>query len=257
MMPRFATVLFDCESTLSTIEGVEELAAAHHAEIVTLTETAMRGEVPLEDVYAKRLELVRPTRNQVVALGRRYIETLVPDAREVCAALSGAGIEIGIISGGLRPAVLDLARALGIRDDAVAAVDIHFDEEDRYAGFDTASPLARSGGKCQVIGQWNPTLPHPIMLVGDGATDLEAAPVVDLLVAFAGVIERPNVVAAAHVVVPSRSLAPILPLALGNVPPTDRGARTTFEKGMMLLEPQYGTFTINRHSRSNDARPDV
>ena len=28
----------------------------------------MRGEVPLEDVYGRRLDLVRPTREQVAAL---------------------------------------------------------------------------------------------------------------------------------------------------------------------------------------------
>ena len=60
-MRPFRTVLFDCDSTLSTIEGIEELAAANRPEIVALTEAAMRGEVPLETVYAKRLELVQPT----------------------------------------------------------------------------------------------------------------------------------------------------------------------------------------------------
>ncbi|MBI4545890.1 MAG: hypothetical protein HY703_11890, partial [Gemmatimonadetes bacterium] len=65
---RFGAVLFDCDSTLSAIEGVEELAAAHRAEVVALTESAMRGQVPLEQVYARRLELARPTRERVAEL---------------------------------------------------------------------------------------------------------------------------------------------------------------------------------------------
>src|ERR671924_404338 len=161
-MPRFGTIIFDCDSTLSAIEGIEELAVAHRTEIVTLTEAAMRGQVPLEDVYARRLELVQPTRSQIAALGRRYIETLVPDAREVFAALRDATIEIRIISGGLRPAVLDVARALGVCDEVVDAVDICFAEDGRYAGFETTSPLARSGGKHQVISRWNSELARPV-----------------------------------------------------------------------------------------------
>ena len=252
-MPHFRTVLFDCDSNLSTIEGIEELAAAHRTEIVALTEAAMRGEVPLENVYGKHLELVRPTREQVVSLGRRYVETLVPDAREACAALRAAGIEVRVISGGLRPAVLELAHALGIVSTAVEAVDVRFDNAGRYAGFDTESPLSRSGGKCEVIARWRESLPRPIMFVGDGATDLEAAPLVDLFVAFVGVVEPPSVAAGAGVVVRSRSLAPIVPLALGGEPPTDPSARTIFEKGMMLLDPRYLTLSTNRHSRSTDA----
>ena len=42
-------------------------------------------------------------------------------------------------------------------------------------------------------------------MVGDGTTDLEARPVVDLFVAFAGVVERPNVVSAADAVVRANS----------------------------------------------------
>ena len=78
------------------------------------------------------------------------------------------------------------------------------------------------------------------MFVGDGATDLEARSEVDLFVAYAGVVDRPAVVAAATVVVRSRSLAPILPLALGDrhLAPLDdlelyeRG-RTMIDEGMV------------------------
>jgi hypothetical protein len=52
------------------------------------------------------------------------------------------------------------------------------------------------------------------MMVGDGSTDLEARPAVDLFVAFTGVVERAGVVAVADVVIRANSLAPLLPLAL-------------------------------------------
>lgn len=237
-MPRFGTVVFDCDSTLSTIEGIEELAAAHRAEVTALTEAAMRGAMALEEVYARRLALVRPRRAEVEALGRRYIETLVPDARETIAALRAEGVQLRVVSGGLLPAILAVTRELGIEDEAVAAVDVRFDRHGHYAGFDAGSPLAYSGGKRVILERWAEELARPVLMVGDGATDLDARPVVDAFVAFAGVIERPLVVAAADVVVRAPSLAPILPIALGGAAPADPAAREAFERGIAWLERQ-------------------
>ena len=232
---RYGSVIFDCDSTLSAIEGIEELAHAHREEIARLTAAAMRGEIPLEDVYGRRLELVRPTREQVDALGDRYVRTLVTDARETIAALLGEGVEVRVMSGGIRQAVVTLALALGLTERAVAAVDVHFDENGEYAGFDRTSPLARSGGKRTILERWVPELPRPIMLVGDGATDLEARPPADTFVAFAGVVERPLVIDAADEVVRAPSLAPVLVLALGGVPPRDPAARLVFDLGKSLM----------------------
>jgi len=212
--PRYRTVLFDCDSTLSAIEGVDELAR-DHPEVHALTEAAMRGEVPLEEVYGRRLEIVRPSRAAVEALGRRYVETMVPGARETVRALREAGVEVRVISGGLRPAVVVLARELGIADDDVAAVDIYFSADGAYAGYDAASPLARSGGKRVVVERWLPELPQPILMVGDGATDLEVRDVVDRFVAFAGVVARPAVIAVADEVIREFSLLPLIELVLG------------------------------------------
>jgi phosphoserine phosphatase len=213
---RFGTVIFDCDSTLSSIEGIEELAREHRAEIEAMTEEAMRGTVPLEHVYARRLALVRPPRGRVLALGQRYIDTLVPGTRETVATLLAAGVHVRVISGGLKQAVLIVARELGIEESAVDAVDVYFGEDGAYSGFDVASPLAASGGKRIVIESMRPEIPHPIMLVGDGATDEEAMPAVDAFVAFAGVAYRPAVVAAADYVIRDRSLTPIIQLALDN-----------------------------------------
>lgn len=233
-MPRFRSVVFDCDSTLSAIEGIDELAIAHREEIGRLTDAAMRGEVPLEDVYGRRLALVKPTREAVDALGALYVERLVPDAREVVAALQAEGIDVRIVSGGLRPAVLAAARAVGVRDDAVEAVDVYFDSAGHYAGFDEQSPLARAGGKRVVLERWT-ELPRPVMFVGDGVTDLEARPVVDCFVAFAGVVERAAVVAAADAVVRSASLAPVLALALDERRPADAHAAALFDRGASLM----------------------
>jgi hypothetical protein len=73
-------------------------------------------------------------------------------------------------------------------------------------------------------------------MVGDGVTDLEARPVTDGFIAFAGVVEREPVVAMADAVVSAFSLAPLLPLALGGEMPQDPAAHKIFLRGVEMLE---------------------
>jgi phosphoserine phosphatase len=235
-LKRVRGVVFDCDSTLCAIEGIDELAGPHRSEIAALTEAAMRGEVPLEAVYGRRLDIIRPSRSRVEELGRLYVERLVPDAEAVVAALRYEGIDVRIMSGGLRPAVQAAAAALGIEPVRVSAVDIWFDEAGGYAGHDARSPLARSGGKLDVLKLIRREVAGPVIMVGDGITDLEARGAADLFVAYAGVIMRPEVVAEADVVIRSPSLAPVLPLALGGEPTRVPAARQLYSRGCELLK---------------------
>jgi phosphoserine phosphatase len=208
--PRFRTVIFDIDSTLSAIEGIDELAGAHASAVSALTDAAMRGEVPLEEVYGARLELIKPDRAAIDALADRYVAAAVPGAREAVRALQSQGVEVRILSGGIRQAIGKFAAWLDLPADRVTAVDVHFDEAGHYAGFDRDSPLTRSGGKRVVLEGWRGRIPGPVLMVGDGITDLETRPAVDRFVAFAGVVERPEVTAAADAVIRDPSLLPVL-----------------------------------------------
>ncbi|HEU0012825.1 MAG TPA: HAD-IB family phosphatase [Longimicrobium sp.] len=210
-MSGFAAVVFDCDSTLVRIEGIDELAGTLADEVRALTEGAMQGLVALEEVYGRRLALIRPSRERVDAVGRMYVQTLVPHARETVAALRWLGKAVRIVSGGLRPPVQMVAAELGLAPDDVRAVGISFGAGGEYAGFEADSPLARSGGKQAVLRDWH--LPRPVLLVGDGATDLEARPAVDAFAAYMGVADRPAVAAGADFVLRDESLAPVLRIA--------------------------------------------
>lgn len=206
-----ALVFFDCDSTLVEVEGVDELAirAGVGEQIAEMTRSAMEGSIPLEDVYGRRLEIIRPGREDLIWLGHRYCATLVAGAREAMGSLAAAGAEIHVISGGLRPAVVDLAKELGIPEDRVHAVDVHLDSEGRYAGFDTQSPLARTGGKAEVIKR----LSRPgwtTVMIGDGMTDLEATDAGAVTIGFGGVVVRPGVKEKADHFVAGPSLEPVI-----------------------------------------------
>ena len=55
----FDLIFFDCDSTLSHIEGIDELARQKGIfdEVQQLTAAAMDGEVHLSSVYDRRLDL--------------------------------------------------------------------------------------------------------------------------------------------------------------------------------------------------------
>ena len=208
---RFRSVIFDCDSTLTAIEGIEELARGHRIEIARLTELAMRGAVQLEEVYGRRLELIRPSLAEVAEVGARYIAAVVPGAVETVERLHRAGVTVQVLSGGLGPAVRVLTRHLGIEDAMVAAVELRFGPTGEYLGFDSGSPLTRSAGKRRWIETSGATLQRPRLLVGDGATDLEARPALDAFAAFTGVVSREEVVRGADVVIAGPSLTDLLP----------------------------------------------
>ena len=208
-MSGIRVVFFAVDSTLAAIEGIDELAAGN-AEIAALTEAAMNGEVRMEAVYARRLEIIRPSRARIDELGRLYVERMIPDAPEVIAALQAAGVEIVVVSAGIRQAILPLAERLGIPARAVHAVELVFDGEGRYVDFDRRSPLTRSGGKETVVMNVRSRTKGRAAFVGDGVTDLEARPAVNLFIGFGGVKARDQVRAGADVFVEEPRLTPVL-----------------------------------------------
>jgi phosphoserine phosphatase len=197
--PRFAAVILDVDSTVSALEGIDWLAtrrsAAVAVDVARLTDRAMAGEIALDDVYGLRLELVRPSRSDVAELADAYIAALVPGAESAVAALGAAGVQVALVSGGIRNAILPLAALLGIDSSLVSAVDVLFDSDGAYADYDRRSPLATQEGKPIIAASLG--LPAPVLAVGDGATDAAMRSVVQAFAAFTGVVHRPAVVAAA------------------------------------------------------------
>jgi phosphoserine phosphatase len=201
-VPAPKLIIFDCDSTLSAIEGIDELARVRgpqvFARVEAMTREAMDGKIPLEEVFARRLEIIRPRLADVVAVGRQYVATAEPTALETIATLKAAGWTPLILSGGFRQAIMPLAKHLGI--PRVEAVDLYFDEAGEYAGYDEKFPSTRSGGKPVRITELQHELaPARTVMIGDGMSDLETKPVVDLFVGFGRYTPRPRVKTQARV----------------------------------------------------------
>ena len=195
-MSRFNSVVLDVDSTLSGIEGIDWLASLRgreiEARIASLTDQAMRGTISLESVYGKRLEAVRPTRTEVAELAKQYVAHVAPGASESIRSMKQRGVEIVLVSGGLREAILPLAMEVGLSEDAVHAVSVFFADNGSYTGFEEESLLARQRGKMDEVSRLG--LRRPVIAVGDGVTDSEIRPVVDAFAAYTGFVRRESVV---------------------------------------------------------------
>ena len=213
--PRFDAVCFDCDSTLTSIEGIDELAerAGGKAEIAVLTEAAMNGKIPLEEVYAKRLDIVHPDLTALAWLAERYADEIVSGAAETIATLRRHGKTVYVITGGLLPAVAEFARSLGFSPEQVHAVKVYLDGAGTYQGFDTSSPLCRSNGKATICRKL--AVKHGnVAMVGDGLTDLAARAGGAYVVGYGGVAHREVMLQEADCYIASPSLTATLPALL-------------------------------------------
>jgi phosphoserine phosphatase len=227
----FQHIFFDCDSTLSTIEGIDELARLKGKElrVGVLTDKAMNGDLDLGEVYGKRLKAIRPTRGQLRSIAARYWETLVEDAGAVIAALQFLDRDIYIISGGLLDAVRGFGERLGVPASHIRAVELEYNAlsgawwryhepaeqlNQRYLDYGE-SPLTVTAGKPDIIRDLAGEAPGRRLMVGDGVSDLATRTAVDLFVGYGGVVARARVREEAEVFIAQASLAPVLPLAVG------------------------------------------
>ena len=204
-------LLFDCDSTLSAIEGVDELGRLRGPEVFKaveeMTNAAMNGGTPMEAVFAKRLEMIQPTLAELESIGQKYIAQVEPTAVESLKALRRAGWTIAIVSGGFTQAIRPLADYLGI--ERVEAVDLKFKSDGSYAGYNESCPTSKTKGKNVIARKLrNELQAKPVILVGDGASDLEVKEDLDTFIGFGRYAVRPKVKAGADVFIYALSELP-------------------------------------------------
>ena len=195
-------ICFDCDSTLSAIEGIDELARLRGLAVLgrveMMTNDAMEGLVTVESVFERRLEIIEPRREDVAAVGRRYVETVEPTARDTIAALVARGWTPVIVSGGFTQAIQPLADYLGVA--RVEAVELKFTADGTYDGYDETAPTTRTGGKAEVVARLRRELqPSLTWMVGDGVSDLEVKSEEVSFIGFGRYVVRPKVKAEAGI----------------------------------------------------------
>ena len=226
--PPFHHIFFDCDSTLTTVEGIDILAETSGKKwrIEVLTNAAMNGELDLGDVYDKRLQAIRPTRKQIREIHRVYKRNIVEDAADTITILHALGHHVYIISGGLAEPVEEFGVYLGVPRERIRAVGVDYNAlsgtwweqdppgDEHYMAYHEGA-LTISDGKAQIVKELLGDQNGRSLLIGDGSSDLLAGRAVDLFVGFGGVVARQRVLEEAPIFILSPSIAPLLALALG------------------------------------------
>ena len=189
-------VCFDIDSTVCLDEGIDVLAA--HAgvgdQVSAMTRQAMGGHVPFQDALRQRLELIRPSKSMVADCLRAHPPRLTPGIGDLVNALSRRRVAVYLITGGFTQMAEPVIKKLGIPRNQLIANTLLFDANGDYCGFDLDAPTARSGGKGVAITDLKRRFGYaPLIMVGDGATDLEARPPADGFIGFGGVVVRERV----------------------------------------------------------------
>jgi len=193
-------VCFDVDSTVIADEGIDVLAGYSGVgpQVAELTANAMGGGVPFEFALSQRLSLIRPSRAMVTKCLKAHPPRLMPGIGELIRRLHGRGTHVYLVSGGFRQMIGPVAKLVGIAPDRIISNVLLFHADGTYKGFDTTQPTAASGGKAKALGNLKTRFGYrPLVMVGDGVTDLEARPPADCFIGFGGVVRREKVMAGA------------------------------------------------------------
>jgi phosphoserine phosphatase len=232
-------IVFDCDGTLSHIEGIDELArnSNYYAEICAMTLHAMSHAGLTEEIYTKRLQLIKPSRAQILDLTNLYINHVTPYAKNVIDIFKSLGKEIYILSSGITAAVTPFGNYLGIKNENIYAVNVSFNEDGTYHHFDQDNPLIRAGGKIHFI-KHILAKSSRLALIGDGVSDSEAAQQVTRFIGYGGAAIKQKVADLSTYYLMYPSLLPLLPLCL-TIEETkllNGSAKEYYEKGILLIE---------------------
>jgi phosphoserine phosphatase len=208
MTYQYPNIVFDVDSTLTQIEGIDLLGelAGIGDKIKTLTQKAMSGEVALDWAFEERLRMICPQRSHVQQLAEAYINAITPGAAELIGQLLASGRNIFIVSGGYNPAVSSLGQFLHIPPTHVFANTLEFTAQGAFNQLNRSIQLWQPQGKKLIIDSLRKRYPGRWAIIGDSVSDLEIARTTDLFVCFAGVVARPKVIDQAQNIVTEPNL---------------------------------------------------
>lgn len=190
-------VCFDVDSTVCKDEGIDELAeyCGVGEQVRAWTLKAMGGDVPFREALSHRLKMVDPTLQQIddFVASRSPQRLLSEGIVELVSLLQSRKVAVYLVSGGFKKLIEPAAECLGVPKDHIFANTLLF-KNGKYSGFDTEEPTSESGGKTRVAGMLKAKYGYKnLVMVGDGATDMEASPPADAFIGYGGNIVRDKV----------------------------------------------------------------
>ena len=189
-LANFRVIAFDMDSTLISIETVDEIAdtMGRRAEVAAITEAAMQGELTdYKDSLRRRVALLAGT--PVEALEHVYAHRLqvTPGADELIASCHEAGLTSLLVSGGFTFFTDRVRRRLHLTESHGNVLEV---QDGRLTGrmldqawgdiVDGVEKRRRLLELCDRIG----CAPSQAIAVGDGANDLDMMAAAGLSIAY-------------------------------------------------------------------------
>jgi phosphoserine phosphatase len=170
----FRLLVMDMDSTLITIETIDELAdlVGRKAEVAAVTAQAMRGEIEYDESLRRRVAVLKDLPES--ALDRLYTERvrLSPGAERLLGAVRNAGLKTLLVSGGFTHVTEKLKARLDL--DYVRANTLGV-ENGRFTG-DLVGGIVNAEIKREALISARNRVgaaKDQIIAIGDGANDLK------------------------------------------------------------------------------------
>jgi phosphoserine phosphatase len=184
-LDEFKLVAMDMDSTLITIECIDEIADMQglKPQVAEITEAAMRGELDFSESLRRRVALLEGL--DASALERVYEERLrlSMGAEDMLKAVQAAGLKTLLVSGGFTFFTERLKTRLGLdftRANELEIVDGKLTGKVTGEIVDATVKRNTVEHVCAAIG----ILPEQAIVMGDGANDLKMMGISGLSVAF-------------------------------------------------------------------------
>ncbi len=179
-----ALALFDMDSTLITMEVIDELAreAGSGEQVAAITEAAMRGELDFNGSLIARVATLKGLSLTAIEQVKARLQCN-PGVAEFARAARAASVRLGLVSGGFLPFAhhiggqlqFDQIRANTLLDDGVALTG------------QVSGEIVNAEVKARTLHEWAAhyrVSPQQVWAVGDGANDLLMLQAAGLGVAF-------------------------------------------------------------------------
>lgn len=189
-------VCFDVDSTVITEEGIDVLATSLGVgdAVSKLTASAMGGTTLFQNALKARLDLIKPSIENLENIQKEHPLQFTPRLEALIEILHKKGKNIYLVSGGFRQMINPIALQLGISISNIYANNLFFTEDGEYNGFDTNEPTSKDGGKAKVVQELIDKYDYKcVIMIGDGATDMQARPPAKAFIGYGGIIEREKV----------------------------------------------------------------
>ena len=177
-------VVMDVDSTLIQQEVIELLGAkaGKGAEIIAITESAMRGELDFAESLRARVALLSGLPESVLTQVQSEI-TLTPGARTLIRTLHKLGHHVALVSGGFETVIAPLMSELGIAHMRAN----NLENIDGALTGKLIGPIIDRAGKAEALREF--AAMHSIELeqtiaIGDGANDLDMITLAGMGIAF-------------------------------------------------------------------------